>query len=202
MMAVDLANTQTAVLPDVSSSAVSWPAIFAGAVIAIAVTLILITLGSGFGAAALSPWPGVGPTATTFSIATGLWLIVTQWISSGVGGYLTGRLRTRWVGTHTHEVFFRDTAHGFLAWAVATVVVAGLAALAASATAGAGIHAAAAVVSGSGAADTSDMAMAAADAARKAAAALSIFTGLSMLVGAFIACIAAALGGQQRDEHP
>jgi hypothetical protein len=200
-MAIDLASNQNAIVADVSKSAVSWPAIFAGAVIAIAVSLILLTLGSGFGAAAASPWPGVGPTATTFTIAAGLWLIITQWISAGVGGYLTGRLRVRWVGTHTHEVFFRDTAHGFLAWAVATVAIAALAALAASATAGAGVHAAAAVVSGSGAADTADMARQAADVARKAAAAFSIFTGLSMLVGAFIACIAAALGGQQRDEH-
>jgi hypothetical protein len=41
----------------------------------------------------------------------------------------------------------------------------------------------------------------AADATRKAGAYLSIFTALSMLVGAFIACVAAALGGQQRDEY-
>jgi hypothetical protein len=43
-----------------------------------------------------------------------------------VGGYMTGRLRTKWVGTHTHEVFFRDTAHGFVTWALATVIGAGL----------------------------------------------------------------------------
>jgi hypothetical protein len=40
-----------------------------------------------------------------------------QWLSSGLGGYLTGRLRTKWVGIHTDETFFRDTAHGFMAWA-------------------------------------------------------------------------------------
>jgi hypothetical protein len=41
----------------------------------------------------------------------------------------------------------------------------------------------------------------AADTARKAASEASIYTALSMLVGAFIACIAAALGGQRRDLH-
>jgi uncharacterized protein YidB (DUF937 family) len=55
-----------------------------------------------------------------------IWLIVVQWLSSLVGGYMTGRLRTKWVGTHTHEVFFRDTAHGFVTWALATVIGAGL----------------------------------------------------------------------------
>ena len=50
-----------------------------------------------------------------------VWLVVVQWISSGLGGFLAGRLRTKWVGVHTHEVFFRDTAHGFLAWSLATV---------------------------------------------------------------------------------
>jgi len=42
----------------------------------------------------------------------------------------------------------------------------------------------------------------AADAARRAAAAVAIYTALSMLIGAFIACAAAALGGGLRDEHP
>ncbi len=164
--------------------------------IAIAVSLIMFTLGSGLGAAALSPWPGVGPTATTFSVMTGIWLILTQWVSSAVGGYMTGRLRTKWAGTHSHEVFFRDTAHGFLTWGVATVVVAGLAALASS-VAGPAVHAAATAVSNTGAVDSTE----AVDAARKAAAAFSFFTALSMLIGAFIGCVAAALGGQQRDEH-
>ena len=52
------------------------------------------------------------------------------------GGYVAGRLRTRWVGVHTHEIFFRDTAHGFLAWALATVIGAGFLAAAASNIAG------------------------------------------------------------------
>jgi hypothetical protein len=69
----------------------------------------------------VSPWSNAGASATTFTVVTAVWLIVTQWLASGLGGYLTGWLRTKWVGLHTHEVFFRDTANGFLTWAVASV---------------------------------------------------------------------------------
>src|SRR6202167_2802106 len=109
-----------------STSAASWPAIIAGAFVAAAVTLILLALGSGLGFASISPWPGKGVTATTFAATTAIWLILTQCVSAGFGGYLAGRLRTRWIGTHAHEVFFRDTAHGLITWAVATVGVAAL----------------------------------------------------------------------------
>jgi hypothetical protein len=105
-------------------SAASWPAIFAGAVVAVAVSLVLLALGSGLGFAAISPWPGHGASATTFTVTAAIWLIVTQWLSAALGGYIAGRLRTKWVGTHTHEVFFRDTAHGFVTWSLATVFVA------------------------------------------------------------------------------
>jgi hypothetical protein len=43
---------------------------------------------------------------------------------------------------------------------------------------------------------------AAADTARKRAAEASIYLALSLLVGAFIASVSAALGGRLRDEHP
>jgi hypothetical protein len=214
-----------------------------------------------------------------------MWLIVVQWVASGLGGYTTGRLRTKWVRTHTHEVFFRDTAHGLVTWALATVIGAIVLASAASAIVGAGAEAVGNVAAGAarGAASTAanavspydidtlfrstqsdassggndaraeagrilaqaattgelsaadrgyladliaartgvsrpdaeqrvDAAMTqikaaelkirqAADAARKAAAQASIYTALSMLIGAFIASAAAALGGRQRDEH-
>ena len=105
-------------------SAVSWPAIIAGAFAIAAVALILLALGSGFGFASVSPWYNSNPSATTFGVLAAVWLIVVQWISAALGGYLTGRLRTKWVGVHTDEVYFRDTAHGFLAWAVAAVIMA------------------------------------------------------------------------------
>jgi hypothetical protein len=265
-----------------STSAASWPAIIAGAFVAAAVTLILLSLGSGLGFASVSPWPGRGVTATTFAATTAIWLIVTQWVSAGLGGYLAGRLRTRWIGTHTHEVFFRDTAHGLITWAVASVLVAA----AVGSSVGSSIDAAGRAVGAAGrtAADgagavahgspydidrllrpadvgapqadpkpevahiianataTGDIpdgdraylarlvaartgiteedaqkrvdgfwsdvkdaeakAKTTADAARKVAAKASIYLALSMLLGAFIAGVSAALGGRLRDEHP
>jgi len=124
-----------ALAAEVSPPAISWASIFAGAVVAIATTLILIAIGTGLGFAAASPWPGGGPAITTFAIGVGIWLIVTQWLSSALAGYVTGRLRTKWTGIHSHEVLFRDTAHGLLAWAVATTIVGAVAfAVTASAT--------------------------------------------------------------------
>src|SRR5450631_3716655 len=105
-------------------SAASWPSIIAGAFVAAAATVILLALGSGIGFASVSPWPYHGASVTTFAITTAIWLLVTQWISAALGGYIAGRLRTRWHGTHTHEIFFRDTAHGLITWAVATVIIA------------------------------------------------------------------------------
>ena len=122
-------------------SAASWPAILAGAFVAIATSLVLFALGSGFGLALISPWPGHGVSATGFTINAAIWLIVTQWLSAALGGYIAGRLRTKWVGTHTHEVFFRDTAHGLVTWSVATVVVAFVLAGAATSMIGGGMHA-------------------------------------------------------------
>ena len=281
-----------------SRSAVSWGAIVAGAVVAAAVSLILLALASGLGLASVSPWPDSGASLTTFSVMTAIGLIVVQWFASGLGGYVTGRLRTKWTGTHTHEVFFRDTAHGFIMWALSTVLVATLLASATASLVSGGAHGAAMVASGAAAGATGtnssapagtlspvgsvstynidtlfrsaqpnanagtsnadaraeathilarsltsgDVAAAdrtylaqlvaaragisdadaqkrvndtiaqvqadetkarqAADTARKASAAASIFTALAMVIGAFIACAAAALGGQLRDQHP
>jgi len=275
-------------------SAVSWAAIIAGAVAAAAVSLILLALGSGLGLASISPWSGSGLSAAGFGIAAGIWLIIVQWLASALGGYVTGRLRSKWVGTHSHEVFFRDTAHGFLAWALATLASAMLLAGVTSAVVGGGVRAAASVAGGaaqgaasnassnasggSGSAlDAYDLdalfrsdrpdanapasdsraealrilahgaasgdvpqddraylarqvaartgisqedaakrvddaigrakaiaakAKQAADTARKSGSALAFFTALSMVIGAFIASIAAAFGGSQRDEYP
>jgi hypothetical protein len=269
-----------------SASAVSWSAIIVGAVIACAASLILLAVGSALGLASVSPWPGSGASATTFTVMTAIWLIVVQWLASGVGGYLTGRLRTKWVRTHSHEVFFRDTAHGFATWALATLIGTAVLASAVGSAVSAGASVASTIAGGvaEGAADASrssvsaydvdtlfrsarieeaaqasdpraqatrilarivtsgelpdadraylteliaartgipneeaqkrvDDAVAqikmaegkareAADAARKAAAQASMYTALSLLIGAFIASAAAALGGRQRDEIP
>jgi len=272
-------------------SAISWAAIIGGAFAIAAISLILLALGAGFGFASLSPGANSGPSATTFGVVAAIWLIVVQWLSAAFGGYLTGRLRTKWVSVHSDEVYFRDTAHGFLAWAVATVITVAVLASAASsliggaarvtgsvaASAAQGTAGTAAAPSGSSALDPTGYPVAelfrtdhpdvngnpqavraeatpiiahglsvgdvpaadkayltslvsartglsqpdaakrvddvsaqvkaanlkarqAADKARKAASYLSFFTAFSMIVGAFIAAVAATIAGHRRDE--
>ena len=278
-----------------TASAVSWGAIIAGAVVAVATTVLLSMLAAGLDLASVSPWADQGVSTQSAAVMTAIGLIVIQWVAALIGGYITGRLRTRWVGTHTHEVFFRDTAHGFTTWALATVLVfsvvgsAGasllgaighgattVAASSASAASGAAVSAAGAhagslepydldtlfrststtgTAPGAGndsraqagrilekALVTGDLpasdraylaqviaaqtgisnddaqhrvddafaqakvaqtkAREAADTARKAAALAATLTALSLLVGAFIASVSAALGGRLRDLHP
>lgn len=105
-----------------SASAVSWGAIFAGAAAAASLALMLLMLGAGLGLTTVSPWENHGLAAGTVGIAAIAWLAFTQIVASGMGGYLAGRLRTKWIDTHTDEIYFRDTAHGFLAWAVSLLV--------------------------------------------------------------------------------
>ncbi len=283
----DLPNTGIAGRPLESAlSAVSWPAITAGTVVAVSVTFVLMALGSGLGLAFVSPWPGRGVSATAFTALMAIWLIVVQWGASALGGYTAGRLRTKWAGLHTHEVFFRDTAHGLVTWATATVLGALLMGAAALHTAGKGVQAAGALSragtersmhrsAGGGERPSYEMdqlfrstgaepvaaeryaeaarvlnkavtdgslssednayltdlvaaraaippqeaqkrvndalaqvkaaelrARKAADTARRTSAEFSIYMALSMLVGAFVACAAAALGGRLRDLHP
>jgi hypothetical protein len=269
-------------------SAVSWAAIIAGAFAIVAIGLILVALGSGLGLSSVSSWPNSGPSATTFGVLAAVWLIIVQWVSAAFGGYITGRLRTRWVGIHTDEVYFRDTAHGFLAWAVAAVIMAAALSSAGSSALGTAARATGSVVSGAAqgagtaaaqsseidpmgyvvdtlfrsdhpdvdanpqevraeatriilsglrdgdvpaadktylaqlvsartgisqadaekrvneviakAKDAEAKARQAADTARKAAAAIGYFTAFSMLIGAFIAAVAATIAGHRRDE--
>jgi hypothetical protein len=262
-------------------SAVSWPAVIAGALVASAVTIILAALGGALGLSSVSAWSAASnPSPGTFTAFAAIWLIVIQWLSSGLGGYVTGRMRTKWADIHTHEVFFRDTANGLLTWALATVLVVIVGSSAVTSAISGATHVAAAGASGAAnaamqtgtdrgtmldtllrpaqpnataspqeargeigrilassadstlspqdhdyltalvaartgisqpdAAKRVDAAVAqeqaaiakakqAAEAARKATSAFLFFTVVSMLIGAFIASAAAALGGRERD---
>lgn len=289
-------TTEVAGSAESSKSAVSWGPIIAGAFAASTLTFVLMLLGSGLGLTMVSPWANDSASVTTFAVSTAIWLVIVQWLSSALGGYLTGRLRTKWVGVHTDETFFRDTAHGFMAWALATLLVVYVLGAALSSTIGAGVQAATTVVSSAaqgastGAAanagdesnatsyfvdalfrptdaariaasgsesdaaaaaqasriliasaaagqmsvedkaylgqlvaartglseaeatsrvdgvlarveETKVAAQEAADTARKAGASFALFGALSLFVGAFIAAVAAALGGRQRDDE-
>ena len=126
-----------------ATPAVSWGAVFAGAAGAAALSLILLVLGMGLGLSSVSPFSGQGLGGTAIGWSTILWVTFTQLAASGMGGYLAGRLRTRWSATNEDEVYFRDTAHGFLAWAVATLITAATLTSAIGSIVGAGAQAAA-----------------------------------------------------------
>jgi hypothetical protein len=251
-----------------ATSGVSWAAVTGGAFVIAALSTALVALGSGLGFASISPWPNSGASATTIGVAAIVWLILMQVMASAMGGYLAGRLRTRWTNIHNDEVFFRDTAHGFLSWCLAAVVTAAFLATAATVmssaavagtTAGAAVDAATTtendyyldtmfrsngstpldpftraeasriLVNGLGQADVPAAdrdylaklvaaragiseaeaqqrvsagiaeARQAMDTARKAAAHISIWSFVALLVGAFSASYAATIGGRQRD---
>jgi len=112
-------------------SAVSWGAVIAGAVIGAVLTAMLVVGGTGLGFLAVSPWSHDGASGSTLAIGTIVWLLLTQIIAYGIAGYVTGRLRTKWTDAAVDEIYFRDTAHGLLVWAVSAVV--GLALLASAA---------------------------------------------------------------------
>jgi hypothetical protein len=168
-----------------SKSGIHWSSILGGAAAAAAITLILTPLGSAFGFASVSIYDRQS-VDFTFSVGLAIWLVVMQWISAGVGGYIAGRLRVKWADTHSDEVFFRDTAHGFLAWAVATLFTFALAAWAASLALHTGVQVDDEVVT---------------ETARKAMVTYNFILFLSLLIGAFIASVAAALGGRLRDNY-
>ena len=103
------------------ASTLSWGAVVAGAVASAAITLLLLALGVALGLSVVSPWSDQGVSASTFSVGAGLFMLAVAMLSSTVGGYLAGRLRARWSGLHEKEIYFRDTAHGFVTWALATL---------------------------------------------------------------------------------
>jgi hypothetical protein len=121
---------------EASSSALSWAAVIGGAFVVAATSLILLALGTGIGLSSVSPWSNAGSAASIVGTAAIVWLVCSQIVASAIGGYIAGRLRTKWVNVHTDEVYFRDTAHGLLVWAVGLVITAAFLATAATSIAG------------------------------------------------------------------
>ena len=133
---VDPLFSDLGVKNEANSSGISWPSVIGGAFTAAALSLILLTLGTGLGFSSVSPWSNLGASASTVKAGAIIWLILAQIIAFAMGGYLAGRLRTKWVDLHTDEVYFRDTAHGLLVWAVGIVLMAAFLASAAAMFAG------------------------------------------------------------------
>ncbi len=191
-------------------SAVSWGAVIAGAVAALAASFALMAVAAGFGLKLGSPWPGGRSDLADFSPILGSSMIAVQVLSSAPGGYLAGRLRTKWTNVHGHEVHFRDTAHGLLAWAVSTLMGVVLAAsvltpltertaVAAAVQSDVAASAAGAVPNAGARPDPAAL-QRRADRDANIAAQFSLFMGIGLLLGAFTGCVAAAIGGLRRDE--
>lgn len=137
-----MANTYNTAVADypVKPCAISWAAIFGGAVGAVIISLILLVLGSGLGLSSMSPWTAPDSVAS-ITLKVVVWLIIMQWIASAFGGYLAGRLRNNPSSIRGNEVFFRDTAHGFLAWGISTIFTVMFFAAATASFVGAGVKA-------------------------------------------------------------
>jgi hypothetical protein len=164
--------------PESGASAVSWGAIIAGAVVASALSLALLMLGAGIGLVSVSPWSNNNVSVTTFGILAAAWFIAVQLFASGVGGYLAGRLRTRWVSVHTDEVYFRDTAHGLIVWGVGAIVTAWLLTSGAASVVSGAAHAGGSALEAAGTAGGGSAAQAAVQAASSEGSSTAYFTDM------------------------
>jgi hypothetical protein len=165
-------------IPESGASAVSWAAIIAGAVVASALSLALLMLGAGIGLVSVSPWSNNNVSVTTFGILAAAWFIAVQLFASGVGGYLAGRLRTRWVSVHTDEVYFRDTAHGLIVWGVGAIVTAWLLASGAASVVSGAAHVGGSALEAAGTAAAGPAAQAAGQAASSEGSSAAYFTDM------------------------
>jgi hypothetical protein len=164
-------------------SAASWGAILAGGAAAAALSLVMLILGTGLGLAAVSPWHFDGASAKALGLSTIIWITFTQLLASAVGGYLAGRLRAKWPDAARDEVYFRDTAHGFLAWCVASLGTAAVLTTVVGSIVSGGVQAGATVAgqaaAGAGLAGSSVLAGAAANPQSRAMAGSAGSTGAS-----------------------
>jgi hypothetical protein len=104
-----------------------WSPTIAGAVVAAAISFVLISFGSAIGLAVASPSASWRDTSSILALLGGLWLLLTSLTSFGLGGYLAGRLRSTWNEGGPHEIEFRDGVHGLAVWGLAVLIGAVLA---------------------------------------------------------------------------
>jgi hypothetical protein len=132
-----MAMTETvAVIEGDQASYVEWRPVIAGAFVASALAFVLLAFQAAIGMATASPAPTWRDASIALWVLSGIYAILVALLSFGLGGYITGRMRTPLTGRHTTDaVEFRDGVHGVLSWALATLIGALLAlALAQSAT--------------------------------------------------------------------
>jgi len=122
---------------------ISWGAVFAGAVMALVLQLILNMIGVGIGLGAVDVQARETPSASSLSLGAGLWWVLSGVIAAGVGGYLAGRLSGKPSDTTT-------AYHGLIAWAVATLIVVYLVSSAAASLFGGAFNTVSSAIGGAG----------------------------------------------------
>ncbi len=144
-------DTAAVTRPGSGISHLDWGAIIAGAVLAAAISFVLLSFGAAIGLSVASPYRGEGVSRNMILIAIALWMVWVIVSSFMAGGYLAGRMR-RTIGDATpHEVEVRDGAHGLMVWALGVLIAALLTASGISGLARTGaVAGAAAAASGSG----------------------------------------------------
>jgi hypothetical protein len=126
---------------ETATSFLQWTPVFAGALVASAISLVLIAFGSAIGLSILSSSPTWRDASPALAVLSGLFLLLTAIASFGLGGYVAGRLRERWhQSAHDDVVEFRDGAHGVVAWALAVVITGLVAAASVAAIASRGVQ--------------------------------------------------------------
>src|ERR1700722_12511785 len=173
-----LSSHKTSPGEEAPDSAVSWAAVVAGAFVASAFSIALVALGAGLGLVSVSPWSNNNFSVTTFGILAAAWFIAVQLFASGLGGYLAGRLRTRWVSVHTDEVYFRDTAHGLIVWSVGAIVTAWLLASGAASVVSGAAHAGSSALEAAGTAAAGPAAQVAGQAVSSEGSSAAYFTDM------------------------
>jgi hypothetical protein len=136
---------------------IDWPAVIAGAILAAAISFVLLTFGTGIGLSITSPYPREGVSVTGWLIVLALWIIWVSLSSFFAGGYLAGRMR-RAIGLSPHETEVRDGVHGLLVWAVGLLLSAFIALWTASGVAKTGVDAASTAAAGGAAGLTNALA--------------------------------------------
>ena len=94
---------------------ISWGAIFAGVVIAVAIQLVLGILGTGIGLTMVDPVEGTTPGAAGFGIGAGIYWLITTIVALGAGGYAAAR-----VAGVTER--FDALIHGLVVWGVTLIL--------------------------------------------------------------------------------
>jgi hypothetical protein len=200
---------------------VDWGAVFAGAVVATAIGLILSAFGLGIGLAVNSPYEGEGISPGAFAVGAGAWTLLVQLLAFSIGGYVCARMRAPQVNMSEHESDVRDSLHGVVVWGTGVIaagvmsffLLSGVTAASENAEPGGVIASVtqaadaevdqAAAVEGAVNPEASDETLAErrAELARKAGVISTFVTAASLLLGAVAAFFAAGIGGRHRDQN-